>query len=963
MVSSLTKQSLIYQVQVANLCHNESVKLPTFCIEDLLWLLQPTLDGEVAGDGPISIGVSLSIQGDAVPDVLALSHRNRLVLLQMSNVEEGELSDHHRHHPGLNLLGDLLLCTSSDAAESFTSFHHTRLEGKQIQLASPNASEVAYLLYHALEVHSCFLDLDLLAPSMGSARHPPFQPNQLIRMALGADALPILNLEAHHFQVRKANVLLDNTFVSSLLGCIRIAIGAYEVACLFTRSCQQAHGHKKLEDGKLDTRLIPSNLIMYMARFEKVEHALKLRKPKVSQARLRMKEDAKDGGIHFSVSKKGNSVDVFNEQFKSKLAVSTQQLLSISLTDKNGHSQTYSAKTIASSGKTSTLNFVGKDEGIALDKLRAGATATMKGAFQSTRVDSVEVRGREDYTASEVEGMRWRRQIMCQQETEEGEAGGEGNYDRSQLLRPFLLGEKPRCIEGVVDKKTIKLMKRPKAHDYVVIKKREARGTLNASQSRAAQAILSPLLSGQVTVDDRTRGDRVKAKEENRWQQEDRLIIVHGPPGTGKTSLITACCEQWEYSCAKVEGGGEELARDSIYACCQSNVAVKNIAESFSKASVNFKIIVSPNFYVEWHEDLYADIQSRLIRTDQLPVVPGKLQQLLKDCDVILCTLAFLSSPKVTRGDCPLFRLRPMRLLFVDEASQIHLRAYPHLLHRFGKEVARVVFLGDDRQLPPFQGDEVVDAGLSVFELPHLRTKAFLLDTCYRLAKPVAEFISENVYDGLLHVGSKNYDPGSLLDCVSFIDVTDWQEEKQGSSRMNRGETQMVVKLMEQYKKRGGSLSRIKVLTTYNAQRDALEEALKRVDLSGASDTVFSVDSFQGRESDFIILSLVKDGKPTIRESRNKNKSREVAALVQYLQPGLGFLSNDRRINVALTRAKQGIIVVSNRKFILETAAETLVGRLQVDLQWESQDGEEHWYSVADVLNNRLPRALFGVLQ
>lgn len=308
-----------------------------------------------------------------------------------------------------------------------------------------------------------------------------------------------------------------------------------------------------------------------------------------------------------------------------------------------------------------------------------------------------------------------------------------------------------------------------------------------------------------------------------------------------------------------------------------------------------------------------------------------------------------------------------MRLLFVDEASQIHLRAYPHLLQRFGLGLARIVFLGDDRQLPPFQGDEVIDAGLSVFELAHLRKKAFLLDTCYRLAKPLAVFISDNVYEGLLQCGSGNYDPeGGLLDCVSFVDVETGKEERHGFSRMNRDEVQMVVRLVSEYKKRGGSMADLKVLTTYDAQRDALEEALQKANLSGASDVVFSVDSFQGRESDYIILSLVKDGRPTVHESRPRKgmqkKLQQQQQVVKYLQPGLGFLSNDRRINVALTRAKKGIVVVSNRRFVIDTASETLVGKLQVEMQWLGTGGEMHWSNQDDVRNNRMPRALFGQL-
>lgn len=308
-----------------------------------------------------------------------------------------------------------------------------------------------------------------------------------------------------------------------------------------------------------------------------------------------------------------------------------------------------------------------------------------------------------------------------------------------------------------------------------------------------------------------------------------------------------------------------------------------------------------------------------------------------------------------------------MRLLFVDEASQIHLRAYPHLFERFGPGLARIVFLGDDRQLAPFQSEEVVDAGLSVFELAHLRKRAFLLDTCYRLAKPMAVFISDSVYGGQLQCGPTNYDPpGGLLDCAGFIDVDSSREAFQGTSRVNLAEVETVTQLVAEFKKRGGAMARLKVLTTYDAQRDALEESLARQGLSGASDVVFSVDSFQGRESDYVILSLVRDGRPTVRESRQGGGvSREdgaVMAAVKYVQPSLGFLGSDRRTNVALTRAKRAVLVVSNRRFLTGIAADTLVGKLQIQLQWTGEGGELHWCNEDDLRNDRLPRSLFSDL-
>ncbi|KIJ55987.1 hypothetical protein M422DRAFT_40882 [Sphaerobolus stellatus SS14] len=69
---------------------------------------------------------------------------------------------------------------------------------------------------------------------------------------------------------------------------------------------------------------------------------------------------------------------------------------------------------------------------------------------------------------------------------------------------------------------------------------------------------------------------------------ESPVTVVHGPPSTGKTTAITKAAQLWEKS------------RSPVWIAAQSNVAVKNIAEKLFKKCVNFKIIVSNEFYFEW---------------------------------------------------------------------------------------------------------------------------------------------------------------------------------------------------------------------------------------------------------------------------------------------------------------------------------------------------------------------------
>ncbi|KAJ6468776.1 hypothetical protein C8R45DRAFT_434589 [Mycena sanguinolenta] len=111
------------------------------------------------------------------------------------------------------------------------------------------------------------------------------------------------------------------------------------------------------------------------------------------------------------------------------------------------------------------------------------------------------------------------------------------------------------------------------------------------------------------------------------------VVIVQGPPGTGKTKTISAAAAVWEDD------------RSPAWIVAQSNVAVKNIAEKLAQLQVTFKIVVSKEFYVEWHEHIYGSIDQFLIRTDELMADERGIAYMLADARIILSTLSTLSNP------------------------------------------------------------------------------------------------------------------------------------------------------------------------------------------------------------------------------------------------------------------------------------------------------------------------------
>ncbi|KAK0471205.1 P-loop containing nucleoside triphosphate hydrolase protein, partial [Armillaria novae-zelandiae] len=308
------------------------------------------------------------------------------------------------------------------------------------------------------------------------------------------------------------------------------------------------------------------------------------------------------------------------------------------------------------------------------------------------------------------------------------------------------------------------------------------------------------------------------------------LVLVHGPPGTGKTSTISAAAEIWRQS------------GSPTWIIAHSNVAVKNIAEKLASYDVDFKIIVSKDFYIEWHEHLYANIEDKVLRGDLLPKNQKDLQRIIGESSIILSTLSMVSNSTFDKNG--MFDLVPPRTLVIDEASQINVFEYmasasillQHVFVKFKDVMKKVCFFGDPKQLPPY-GKEKATSMQSIFDIDHLKGIAHALNIQYRMPHPLGDFISQEVYDNRLYSENDIKDPS----CIAFIDAKDGKEEKSGFSWRNNDEVQTVAQLVQHYYQSRDFC----VITPYDAQRAAIEEELKSQSLPWER-RVFNVDSFQG---------------------------------------------------------------------------------------------------------------------
>ncbi|KAJ3164950.1 hypothetical protein HDU88_004931 [Geranomyces variabilis] len=353
---------------------------------------------------------------------------------------------------------------------------------------------------------------------------------------------------------------------------------------------------------------------------------------------------------------------------------------------------------------------------------------------------------------------------------------------------------------------------------------------------------------------------------------EKPLTLIHGPPGTGKTFAITAA----------VAASITSTEHHFYVLTCQTNAATRNLAVTLLKRGVSdFKIVVSDDFFVEWHEDQYKKISNYVIlssntKTDDFGDAIGPRT-------VVLCSVSQLSNANIIS----VLKRRRVTHLVIDEASQICIANLQHILTLYQDSLKRLTFVGDPKQLAPF-GNEQHPTVQSVYE--RLRSDV-MLNVQYRMPCDLGAFISATVYSDQL-VSFKR--PREIA-TVALVDVANGMEQTRGTGITNPREADAVVQIIfNQFLHR-----EFLVITPYNAQKELIANRLRDaiakrraqgkrdIELSVADERVHTVDTVQGQEADVIVFSAVRT-----------------------IQPG--FLSNKRRMNVALTRAKEHLVVLAH---------------------------------------------------
>ena len=393
------------------------------------------------------------------------------------------------------------------------------------------------------------------------------------------------------------------------------------------------------------------------------------------------------------------------------------------------------------------------------------------------------------------------------------------------------------------------------------------------------------------------------------------LSLIQGPPGTGKTVTSATII----YHLAKINGG-------QVLVCAPSNVAVDQLCERIHLTGLKTVRLTAKSredvesrvSFLSLQEQVRMnDSNVELAKLSQLKTELGELssqdekkfkqltraaeREILGNADVICCTC-------VGAGDPRLARLR-FRTVLMDESTQA---AEPECMIPLVMGCKQVVLVGDHQQLGPVvMNKKAAKAGLnqSLFErLVFVGCAPIRLNVQYRMHPCLSEFPSNMFYEGSLQNGvtmqqrlRRDVDfPWPVVDCPMMFWANLGTEEisASGTSYLNRTEASNVEKIITRFFKAGVQPADIGIITPYEGQRSFIVSSMQQSGTFTKDNykeiEVASVDAFQGREKDFIVLSCVRSND----------------------HQGIGFLSDPRRLNVALTRAKYGLVILGNPKVL-----------------------------------------------
>ena len=398
---------------------------------------------------------------------------------------------------------------------------------------------------------------------------------------------------------------------------------------------------------------------------------------------------------------------------------------------------------------------------------------------------------------------------------------------------------------------------------------------------------------------------------------EHKLTLIKGPPGTGKSTVLSVLA----FHLLKLK----KSFNDKIFIGAPSNRAVDNISFLLQKLGLKFVRVLSLEKEITDDvdktnslEDLIKDEIEKdfeknpklkklkdlwekrakygILKEDDYESYKKLMEQyqdkILNPCPIILSTINNSADPRISHYNFP--------IVIIDEATQA---LEPDILLPLYHQAQMFIMIGDEKQLGPTvisQSGEIAGFGISLFERLcfYYKGSDFIasLNEQYRMHRTLYEFSNKHFYnnemithgDIQLDDNVKNLFPWPNQDIPTFFYNNVETEKSENYSYYKEKEIYNVYGVVHKLIKAGVNVGDIGIITPYNAQKYKLYDKFRQDKYDNLK--IESVDGFQGMEKDYIIISTVRSN----------------------LSGQIGFLTSPKRLNVALTRAKKGVIILGN---------------------------------------------------
>ncbi|MBK8490283.1 MAG: AAA family ATPase [Saprospirales bacterium] len=413
-------------------------------------------------------------------------------------------------------------------------------------------------------------------------------------------------------------------------------------------------------------------------------------------------------------------------------------------------------------------------------------------------------------------------------------------------------------------------------------------------------------------------------------------FLLWGPPGTGKTSVMLRYMVDWIF----------HHTEEHILLLAYTNRAVDEICEAIEQIGpfirehylrIGSSVATDPRFEEQLLDFKIRDINDR-----------KGIRDLLKGHRIFVGTVASFA------GKQELMTLKSFQRVFIDEASQILEPMLMGMLPQF----KQFILIGDHKQLPAVvtqdeQASAVADPLLQEIGLHNLRNSLFerLYKQCCennwdwayahlsyqgRMHEEVMAFPNQNFYEQQLHILPTEADPTrrqqaplsyqlpdaateleTLLSRRRVLFLPTPSDDQSPTGKTNVYEARKLVELVKGFHRiykasgRGLHVNSIGIITPYRAQIAQIQACMAEAGIAPDQLTIDTVERYQGGARDIILISLCT------------NSARQLDSLVSLSEEGV-----DRKLNVALTRAREHVVVLGNPEWL------SLDGTYRALMEW-----------------------------